>query len=122
MNVKKIKILVDDQEFAAELNETAISQKIYQSLPLEAEANFWGEEIYFEIPVKAANGKPTTQVAIGDLAYWPPGQAFCIFYGRTPASINDQPVPASAVTLIGKIKGNLDELKSLNRAKIKIFK
>ncbi len=68
------------------------------------------------------NEKPTEELKVGDLAYWPEGNGFCIFYGKTPASTNDEPKPASSVTIIGKIKGNLEKLKKLNEAKIKITK
>jgi len=66
------------------------------------------------------NEKPTEDLKIGDLGYWPNGNSFCIFYGKTPASINDKPKPASPVTIIGEIKGDLESLKTLNQARIKI--
>jgi hypothetical protein len=120
--MKPIKIFINDIEFGAVLNDTKTAEEIYKILPIEAEGNFWGNEIYFEIPVMMPNEKPTEEVEVGDLGYWPIGKSFCIFYGRTPVSTTDKPKPASAVTIIGKIKGNLEELKKLKKARVRIIK
>jgi len=120
--MEKINIFVNEEKFEAELNETETAKKIYQDLPIKAQANLWGEEIYFEIPVEAENEKPTINLKVGDLAYWPSGNAFCIFFGRTPASVNDSPRPASEVTIVGQIKGDLEKLKELKEAQIRIEK
>lgn len=120
--MKKINIFINNQKFEAELNDTKTAEKIYQVLPIETEGNFWGNEIYFEIPLEMENENPTEDLKVGDLGYWPEGNSFCIFYGRTPASTNDKPKPASLVTIIGKIKGNLEELKNLKEAKVRIEK
>lgn len=110
----RILIRVGDEEFEGELTEETAPntvQKILDALPLEATAKTWGEEIYFSIPVQVAeeNGKAT--VSKGDLGYWPSGNAFCIFYGKTPMSQNeDEIVPASPVNPIGHIE-NADALK-----------
>ena len=120
--IKKINILINNLNFEAELNDTKIAEEIYKVLPIEAEGNFWGNEIYFEIPVEMANEKPTEDLKVGDLGYWPSGNSLCIFYGRTPASIDDNPKPASPITIVGKIKGSLEGLKKVNRAEIKITK
>jgi len=75
-------------------------------LPIEARANTWGDEIYFGIPVKVGPENPREVVELGDLAYWPPGNAFCIFFGRTPASRGDEIRPASAVNVFGRVEGD----------------
>lgn len=120
--MNKIEIFINDLKFEGELNHTKVAQEIYNALPIEAEASFWGEEIYFGIPVKIIKEDLTEEVSIGDLGYWPDGNSFCIFYGKTPASIKDKPRPVSPVTIIGKIKGSVKELKKLKQAKIKIIK
>ena len=118
----KINVFVNNLKFEGELNETEIAKKIYQKLPIEAKGNFWGNEIYFEVSLKMKNEKPTENLKVRDLAYWPEGDSLCIFYGKTPASENDTPKPASPVTIVGQIRGNIDELKKLKVAKIKITK
>ena len=101
--MKKISIAIDENTFTVELYETPTAEAIYKSLPLTGNANIWGDEIYFEIPVSMELEDGGNVVEVGSLAYWPTGKAFCIFYGPTPMSSDERPVPASAVTLIGKI-------------------
>ena len=101
---KKIRILVSNLKGEAELNESKTAQMIWEALPIEAKANLWGEEIYFSIPVKAGQEKDAREiVSSGELGYWPPGTAFCIFFGPTPASRGDEIRAASAVNIIGKV-------------------
>jgi hypothetical protein len=101
---KKIRILVSNLKGEAELNESKTAQMIWEALPIEAKANLWGEEIYFSIPVKTGQEKGAREVvSLGELGYWPPGHAFCIFFGPTPASRGDEIRAASAVNIIGKV-------------------
>ena len=101
---KKIRILVGDLKVEAELNESKTAQMIWEALPIDAKANLWGEEIYFSIPVKTSQDKGAREVvSLGELGYWPPGHAFCIFFGPTPASRGDEIRAASAVNIIGKV-------------------
>jgi len=82
------------------------ASRIWEALPIEARANTWGDEIYFGLPVDVNPENPREVVELGDLAYWPPGNAFCIFFGRTPASRGDEIRPASAVNVFGKVEGD----------------
>ncbi|HXX34856.1 MAG TPA: cyclophilin-like fold protein [Thermodesulfobacteriota bacterium] len=101
---KKIRILVNDIEVEADLNETKTAQRIWEALPIEGKANLWGEEIYFAIPVKTGLETGSREVvSAGELGYWPTGHAFCIFFGPTPASQGDEIRAASAVNIIGKV-------------------
>jgi hypothetical protein len=76
------------------------------SLPIKGRANLWGDEIYFKIPIDVPSENEKLVVELGDIAYWPPGNAFCIFFGLTPMSVGDIIRPASAVNVIGKIIGD----------------
>ncbi|MEM2876443.1 MAG: cyclophilin-like fold protein, partial [Candidatus Bathyarchaeia archaeon] len=71
-----------------------------------ARANTWGEEIYFSIPVYLELEDSQETVEVGDIGYWPPGHAFCIFFGKTPASRGSEIRPASAVNVFGKVVGD----------------
>ena len=102
------------QELKGELNDTQTSNHLVNILPITAAANIWGEEIYFELPFTVENEIPQDIVQLGDLAYWPPGKAFCMFFGTTPVSIGGEIRPASEVTVIGKIHGDYQDLKSVN--------
>lgn len=104
--MKRIKIKVGKVEMEAKLNESVVAHKIWQILPIKAKANIWGEEIYFEIPLAAKMENPQKEVETGDLGYWPPGNAFCIFFGMTPASTPGHIRPASEVEVFGKVLGN----------------
>ena len=87
----------------AALNHTDTSRAISGSLLINASASTQGDAIYFGIAVNAGREDPEEVV---DLGYWPPGHAFCIFFGRTPASRGDEIRPASAVTVIGRVSGD----------------
>ena len=102
----RIRITAGGLEVSATLNETDTSRSIAGALPIEASANTWGDEIYFGIPVDAGLERGQEVVELGDLGYWPPGRAFCIFFGLTPASRGDEIRPASAVTVIGRVEGD----------------
>lgn len=82
------------------------AEAIYNALPIKGRANTWGDEIYFSIPVDASQENGKEVVELGDIAYWPPGKAFCIFFGRTPASRGDEIRAASAVNVFGRIVGD----------------
>lgn len=82
------------------------AEAIYNALSIKGRANTWGDEIYFSIPVDASQENGKEVVELGDIAYWPPGKAFCIFFGRTPASRGDEIRAASAVNVFGRIVGD----------------
>ena len=79
---------------------------IWDALPIEARGSTWGEEIYFSIPVQLSEENGKEVVELGDIAYWPPGKAFCIFFGKTPASTGDAPRAASPVNPLGRVAGD----------------
>src|SRR4030065_1591910 len=104
---RKIRILTGELKVEAKLNDSKTAQLIWDALPMESNINLWGEEIYFSIPVKAGQEEGAREVvSAGDLGYWPPGHAFCIFFGPTPASRGDEIRAASAVNIIGKVLGD----------------
>ena len=100
---RKITIRVGNIKADAELNDNETARKIWEKLPIESTANTWGDEIYFLIPVKVKLGDAKELVSEGDLGYWPPGTAFCIFFGPTPMSQGDEIRPASPVNVFGRI-------------------
>ncbi len=122
--MKKIQIIVDDINAVAELTASKTSDAIWGALPIENTVNTWGDEIYFEIPVKSALDETAKEVVEkGDLGYWPTGKAFCIFFGPTPVSQGDEIRPASAVNIVGKVVGDTEIFKSVQQgASIKLEK
>ncbi len=120
---KKITITVKDIKMSAELNDSNTAQKIWKTLPIEGSVNTWGDEIYFSIPANVGLENAKAVVSEGDLGYWPPGNAFCIFFGTTPVSRGDEIRPASPVNVFGKIIGDPKVFKKVNSgAKIIIEK
>ena len=113
--VKRIYIKSGSLQLEATLNDTGLAESLWNALPISAAANTWGDEIYFGIPVDGELENAQEVVDLGDLAFWPPGHAFCVFFGPTPASRGDEIRPASAVTVIGKVKGDATVLKQVKR-------
>lgn len=105
----KIKIISGNVSAIAELMNTPTAKAIYNALPREASANRWGDEIYFPVPVNL-DAEPDAKDVVeeGDVAYWPEGSCFCIFWGRTPASKGNEIRAASKVNVFGKIKGDVE--------------
>jgi len=97
----------------ADLNDSATACKIAAALPIEAKVRTWGDEIYFNVPVECEEENPREVVEMGDVGYWPPGTALCLFFGPTPVSRGDEIRPASAVNIVGKIKSDAKVLKSV---------
>jgi hypothetical protein len=110
---RKIKISVGKLELEAWLNDTKTAAKVFEALPITSTINTWGDEIYFTIPVEAGSENAQELVSLGDIAYWPPGKALCVFFGKTPISKNDEIRPASPVNIIGKVEGDLKLLKKV---------
>ena len=113
--MERIKIEVESISIEAELLDTPTGRKIAEALPIEGSVNVWGDEIYFDIPLAVEQEPDARQdVEVGDLAYWPAGPAFCIFFGPTPVSTGDQPRAYSPVNVFGRALDNLQALKSVS--------
>lgn len=99
-----IVIEVGNIKLKAQLSDTPTAKAIAKVLPIETQFETWGDEYFFAIPVDMPlDATATLKVSVGDLGYWPPGKALAIFYGPTPASHGDRPVPASKVNPVGRI-------------------
>ena len=118
----KINISVGNVTVEAEMHDTPTASKILEVLPIEGLANVWGDEIYFDIPLSLAQEPDAREIVeVGDLAYWPAGPAFCIFFGPTPVSRGDQPRAYSPVNVFGRVIGDAKQLRGISSgAKIRI--
>jgi hypothetical protein len=103
---RRTHITAGDIEAMAELNSSATAEAIWQALPIEGRASFWGDEVYFSIPLSLQLEAGQELVSMGDLGYWPEGKAFCIFFGPTPVSQGNEIRPAGPVTVFGRMIGD----------------
>jgi len=108
---RAIRITAGGVSATGELNDSRAAAAIAAKLPITAKAETWGDEIYFGQPFSAPSDAPQETVALGDLGYWPPGKAFCIFFGPTPMSRGDEIRPASEVTVVGRVTGDARAFK-----------
>lgn len=113
--MNRIVISSGDVSLAAELNDGPTARQIWEALPIDGRANIWGEEVYFDIPV-VADQEPDAraEVEVGELGYWPVGHAFCIFFGPTPASVDDRPRAASPVNILGRVLGDVTRFRAVH--------
>lgn len=120
--MRTIRINAGDVTATATLKDNATADAIWAALPITAHGNRWGAEIYFDIPVHVPQASDAHDVVqAGELGYWPPGNAFCIFWGRTPASKGDEIRAASPVNVFGQLVGDaqaFDSVKSGMQIKI----
>lgn len=121
--MNKISITAGSVTLAAELNDGPTAQLIHAALPIEGRANCWGDEIYFEIPVKAGQEPAAREIVeVGELGYWPVGHAFCIFFGPTPVSTDERPRAYSPVNILGRVTGDAAQFRQVkNGDRVVIF-
>ena len=100
---RQIRIKAGSVIALAELYNTKTADAIWQALPLDGNIHTWGEEIYFSIPLKLELEAGQEVVNSGNLGYWPPGSAFCIFFGPTPMSRGSEIRAASSVDVFGNL-------------------
>ena len=99
-----IRITVGDIEIDAHLSDTPSALALWKALPIERTVNTWGHEFYFDIGTRIESSPDASDIVeLGDIAYWPPGSALCIFFGRTPASQGQEIRAASPVTVLGAL-------------------
>ena len=111
----RIILNIDGKKFQAELNDNPVAAKFLKSLPARIRMSRWGDEYYGDCGVDGSLDDTARDILeIGELAFWPPGNALCIFFGPTPASTDGRPKAASDVVPIGKIASGADLLKKMS--------
>jgi len=110
----RVKITWDGGQLTAQLNDTPTARQVWQALPCQSAASTWGEEVYFEMPVRADLEDDARQVVDpGTVCFWTGGNSLALPYGPTPASHGDECRLVSEVNILGQIEGNPRELASV---------
>ena len=111
----RIQINSGSLRIEAELDDSPAGARIVKALPIQAVANTWGDEVYFDSGVSLKADRSAREVMeVGEIAYWPPGKAICLFFGPTPVSGPDgKPRAASPVVPVGRVLGPPAALKSI---------
>lgn len=113
----RIRITVGKVDIEGEFVDTPCGKALSALLPLKTSFNVWGDEFYFSVPLDhPLDNTATRRVSIGDIGYWPPGPAVAIFFGPTPMSTGNDPVPASEVNVVGRLFGDATMLRSVKQA------
>jgi hypothetical protein len=110
---------VGELELAAELNDSATAKALAAALPVKVRMSRWGDEYYGDLgrPLGVKESPDAREeMIVGEMAYWPPGNALCVFFGPTPASTGPEPVAASKVNPIGKVTADATALTRLGRS------
>jgi uncharacterized protein len=109
----RICIAVGDVEIIAELDGSATALAVAERLPLLGSVRRWGDEVYFKVPFHVEQAPDAREeMAVGELAFWPVGDAFCIFFGATPVSLTGEPRAYSPVNPFGMVAGDATALRS----------
>ena len=107
MEPRRIKVTAGETTLYALLNSSDTADLLWAALPIDASGTLWGGELYFATPVSIAEQEDAQEVVdMGAVAYWPPGQALCLFFGPTPASRGDEIRPTSRVNVVGSLEGD----------------
>jgi uncharacterized protein len=115
MSYARIRIAWPKGSLAATLDDTPTARALVAALPVDARAQTWGEEVYFEIPVKAALERGAKQVVLpGTVCFWVEGTALALPWGRTPISEGKESKLVSACNVLGRIDGDPRQLASVN--------
>jgi hypothetical protein len=117
---RKVAFDIGGETFLADLHDTPVADAIWNSLPLETGFSTWGDEIYFDTGVDVDPDESHETVELGDVGYWPPGRALCLFYGATPMSGPGEIRPASPVAVFGKLHGDPKLLESVRGRNVRV--
>jgi hypothetical protein len=110
----KIRIEIGTMSLDAELSDAAAAREVARRLPLQVRMSRWGDEYYGDAGIAIGEDATARELMeVGEIAYWPPGSALCIFFGPTPASTDQRPRAASPVLPVGRILSGAEGLRKL---------
>jgi hypothetical protein len=124
---EEVKLIIAGERFGkieaefADINPKT-KEAIINALPFKGKANVWGDEIYFDIPVSGEEETSQQEMEVGDVAFWPMGNAMCLFFGKTPVSDSEKPKAYSPVNMFARIVGDATVLKKVKDGDIIMVK
>jgi hypothetical protein len=114
MSYARIKIAWPKGAANATLEDTPTARALVSALPLNAKAQTWGEEVYFEIPVTAKLEAGAKQVVpAGAICFWVEGSSLALPWGRTPVSEGEESRLVTRCDVLGAIDGDARRLASV---------
>jgi len=117
LDVESVSVELDDSQSPKTV------KAILENLPIEVNINKWGQELYTDrTPIAAQEENAKSEISLLDVAFWPEGNALCLFYGSTPISKDSKILPASPVNIVGRITSQqniIDKVKDTTRVVIK---
>jgi len=111
-----INLTIGRIRLSGKLSDSPTAGALVAMLPLTIQMSRWGDEYYGSLPRKlgiAQASDAREEMTVGELAYWPPGNAMCIFFGPTPVSVGAEPRAASPVNPVGSVSGDWAALRKL---------
>jgi len=96
----------------------ATADAVLRALPLRGRARRWGGEVYFKAPLALPEENARVEVKVGEVAYWPEGRCICVFFGRTPASRDDEPRAYSPVNVFAKLLDDPAKFKAVREGEV----
>jgi len=119
----RIVVEIGGKQLHAELSDSPAARRVAGALPLAISMSRWGDEYYGSAGLVIPEDSSARELMeVGEIAWWPPGKALCIFFGPTPASTDDRPRAASEVLPIGRITGGIEMLRDLGSRVKAVFR
>jgi hypothetical protein len=111
----RIVLVLEGLTLRGELADSPVARAVAERLPLTLAMNRWGDEYYAGLGASLGEftGPMVEVLEVGELAYWEPGNALCLFFGPTPVSQGEEPRAASAVHRLGRVHGDWRQVKDL---------
>lgn len=116
-HIMRIRIHWGRGEVFGTIEDTATGKALYAALPIDSEANTWGDVVYFTVPVEMPlDDAPQQVVPPGTICYWAQGRSMAIPFGPTPISEGKECRLVTAVNVCGQLEGDARRLVTVSES------